>query len=606
MRHAFVLLLLALPAVSAAPLTLEPGMRHLRIDGPREWSDFPEKPFAAALELAFDSQPNAAPWTLRLRQQDVKLAWNVTLNGVALGRLDIEGTDRTLYLDIPAGSLRRGRNVLRVEQDTSRGAIPDDIRVGEITLDDRPRDEVLGEATLEVTVRSADNPSPARITIVNADGALQTVLAEPDSRLAIRSGAVYTATGKALVRLPTGRYTVHAGRGFEYSISTRRIALEPGATATLSLEIERQVPTSGWVASDTHIHTYTHSGHGDATLDERLVTLAAEGIELPIATDHNLHVDYEEDARRLGLRGLFTPVIGCEVTTPTAHFNVFPVAAADLPPADHRSRDWRQTLSNIFATPGVKVAILNHARDLHSGVRPFDPSIFDAETGQALDGRTFAFNAMETINSGATQTDPLQLFHDWMALLRRGLRVTPVGSSDSHDVSRSIVGQGRTYIRADDSNPGAIDVEQAVYNFLQGRVMVSYGLLAELSVNDKYGPGETVPVLGDEVTVKVRVLGPDWAQADRILLYENGRVIREAPIAAGDRSETGVLWSGGWVCPAPPGTRSWSPLRWARASRVSTGGQQSPTNRCRPIGLPTRWPPPARSGCNSSEPEPRP
>ena len=56
---------------------------------------------------------------------------------------------------------------------------------------------------------------------------------------------------------------------------------------TVPLAIRREVATPGLVACDTHVHTLTNSGHGDATIAERVVTLAGEGIELPIATDHN-------------------------------------------------------------------------------------------------------------------------------------------------------------------------------------------------------------------------------------------------------------------------------------------------------------------------------
>ena len=95
---------------------------------------------------------------------------------------------------------------------------------------------------------------------------------------------------------------------------------------------------------------------------------------------------------------------------------------------------------------------------------------------------------MEVVNSGAVMTDALALPRDWMGMLNRGLALTPVGSSDSHDVSRYIVGQGRTYVRCDDRDPGSIDVTQAVESIRRGRTMVSYGLLAEIDVDGK-GPG---------------------------------------------------------------------------------------------------------------------
>ena len=61
------------------------------------------------------------------------------------------------------------------------------------------------------------------------------------------------------------------------------VALAEGDEKHLDLSIRREVSTAGLVACDTHVHTLTYSGHGDATIDERAVTLAGEGIELPIA-----------------------------------------------------------------------------------------------------------------------------------------------------------------------------------------------------------------------------------------------------------------------------------------------------------------------------------
>src|SRR5438067_10320381 len=122
---------------------------------------------------------------------------------------------------------------------------------------------------------------------------------------------------------------------------------------------------------------------------------------------------------------------------------------------------------------------------------------------------------MEVINSGAQQTDVMRPFHDWFALLNRGLTITPVGASDSHDVSRFIVGQARTYIRCQDDQPGKIDVQEATASFLKGRVMVSLGLLAEITVNDRFGPGDIAPAPG-EVKVAVRVLGPGWTTAEKV------------------------------------------------------------------------------------------
>ncbi len=530
-------------AASAKERVLEARLHHLRVGTQREWSDFPLKPDGANLVMRFPADRNDGEWTLRLRQQDVRQTWKVSINGKEIGRLLNDENDTILYLAIPAGRLIAGENTLLIEQ---IGKTADDIRVGAILLDDRPVDQVLTEASVAINVTEAGQPIPCRITVVNADAALMTVGAKSSDTLAVRPGVIYTSTGKARFGLPAGEYTIYAGRGFAYGVDSVRVKLRAGDNITKQLSIRKEVPTNGYISSDTHIHTLTHSGHGDCTSEERMITLAGEEIELPIATDHNKHVDFETLAVKLGVRKYFTPAVGNEVTTAFGHFNIFPVRA-DAPLPDYQLKDWKSLAASIRTQTNAKVIILNHPRDLHSGFRPFGPERHVAVSGQRLDGWELPANALEVVNSGAQQSDFMRLFHDWFGLLNRGIFLTPVGASDSHDVSRFLVGQARTYIRVKDGRPGTIDIAEAVDNFLQGRVMVSCGLLAEITVNGKYGPGDLVPV-SDQVKVAVRVLGPSWVKADKIELYANGRKIREARITPAD-GKLGVKWAGEWLLP---------------------------------------------------------
>lgn len=528
---------------SAVERVLDSKLHHLRQGSVAEWSDFPKEAEGPSWLLRFQSERNDVEWTLRLRQQDVRQTWNVILNGKVLGRLQIDENDTVICLPVPASSLLKGENTLKIEQ---VGKVPDDIRVGVVTLHEQPVQNVLSESTVEVSVTESGQPVPCRLTILDAQGALMTAGAVSGNGLAVRPGVIYTATGHARFGLPAGTYTVVAGRGFAYGIDSVRVKLATGEVVRKKMSIRREVKTPGFVSCDTHIHTLTFSGHGDATIEERMVTLAGEDIDLPIATDHNRHIDYEAFAKKAGVRKYFTPVVGNEVTTAVGHFNIFPVPA-DAPLPDFKLKDWKGISDDIRAKTAAKVVILNHPRDLHSGFRPFGPERFIALTGERVDGLELSANAMEVVNSGAQQTDVIRTLHDWFGLLNRGTIMTPVGSSDSHDVSRFLVGQGRTYIHAKSLNPGNIDVNEAVHNFLQGRVMVSCGLLAEITVNDKYGPGDLVPA-SDQVKVAVRVLGPSWVQADKIELFANGHKIRESKIGREDGSE-GVNWSGVWTLP---------------------------------------------------------
>ncbi len=533
---------------------MDAEIHHLRMEAPREWSEFPETPDAAAWDVHFKSETNPEEWAIGLRQQDVKRNWSVLLNGKELGKLLIDENDMRIYFPVPKGALKAGENHLRIEQPSERATPPDDIRVGEIELIPRPVSSFLNEASLQLIVKDQDTglPLPARITIVSMNGTLQMTGATSNDHLAVRPGLVYTATGHAKIGLPKGRYKIYAGRGFEYSLDSTEITLNADDEVQKELTIRREVPTEGYVACDTHVHTLTHSGHGDATVLERMVTLAAEGIELPIATDHNLHIDHRPFARQIKVQDYFTPVIGNEVTTPVGHFNIFP-AASEAKVPNHKLKDWGAILDEIHRTPGVKVAILNHARDLHSGVRPFGPKRFNDAVGENLDGWPMRFNAMEVINSGATQSNPWQLFDDWMALLNRGSQITPIGGSDSHDVGRHFVGQGRTYIRASDQNPGQIDVNEAVNNLIQGRVLVSYGLIVKITVNGKYTSGDLAAVPNENVQIKLQVLGPHWVKASEVRLYSNGELLREISLPSESLRDlpTGVLWAEELTLPRP-------------------------------------------------------
>lgn len=531
---------------------IEKEFLHLRSYEPREWASFPAEAQGTRLVRAFDSEANTKPWTLSLRQQDVKQTWQVLLNGNTLGRLLQDENNLRTDFEIPAGCIIDARNSLEIFQTGSE--VSDDIRVGEIQLHPTAPKVLRSEATLEVSLTDeVGHPIPGRITIVDAVGTLMPVRADSGDGLAVREGVVYTSTGSAAFGVAAGIYRIFSGHGFEYGIDQTDVSVVPGQHIKRTLKLNREVDTNGWVACDTHVHTLTHSGHGDCTFEERMVTLAGEGIELPIATDHNQHIDYTDAATSGGITSRFTSVIGNEVTTKQGHFNVFPISKGSACP-DHTQNDWKPLLENIFATPGVRVAILNHAEDIHSGFRPFSARRHLNLTGESLENRPYKFNAMEVLNSGAIQTDPMVLFADWCGLINRGLSVTPVGSSDSHDVSRYIVGQGRTYIECDDSNAAAIPIDQAVDAFLKGRVIVSYGLFTGLKVTQSgdgktYGPGDQVSLRddADEITVVVEVHGPAWTQAETVALYVCGNRRVESKLVPSATPGTSLKGTATWT-----------------------------------------------------------
>jgi hypothetical protein len=537
-----LVLLVARAGDGRAESVIDAHRHHLGTAGRPEWREFAgSEPEGRGLELRFEGRANPTETTLLIRQRDVKLGWDIRINDRRIGQLQLMEVGLVQALAVPTGILRDGENRLAIGPPLE----PDDVVIEGISLDPRPLREALGGAKLEVRVNEPgrDAGLPCRITIVDDRGALAPLVVARDSRLAARPGVVYTPDGRALIGLPPGRYTVTATRGFEYGLDIRQVFLTEGRQERLDLAIRREVPTEGLVACDTHVHTLTHSGHGDATIDERAVTLAGEGIELPIATDHDhLTSDLAAAADRMGVSAYFTPVVGDEVTTRTGHFNSFPFPIGTQPP-DPGIVGWPDLLRAIRSAPGERVVVLNHPRDLHAGFRPFAPEQFNPITGQHRRG-PLGVDAVEVINSGAMQSDPMQPVRDWMALRNRGEQTTAVSASDSHDVSRYIVGQARTHIACRDNDPAHLDVGAACRALKAGRALISLGLLARMSVDDRFGVGDLATKLGEQVRVTVDVYGPAWATADRVELFSNGAKVREARIepSPGAR-KTRVVWT---------------------------------------------------------------
>ena len=513
-------------------------MHHLRSGASREWAEFAPAPEGAELAVRFDAARNSAEQTLRLRHRDLKLQWTLHLNGKPLAKLPFDENEMVTAYAVAPGALIDGANELKI---SAAPGTSDDVLIGEIELIESPRDEYLSQSTIDLTVTDADSglALPCRLTVLDENGALVSTGITSSDRLAVRPGVVYTADGKASIKLPAGSYSVYAGRGFEYSLDSAAVEAKPGESVRKELKIRREVPTPGFVACDTHIHTHTYSRHGDCSIPERMITLAGEGVELPVSADHNIQIDYDPHARAAGLRRHFTPLIGNEVTTSMmGHFNVFPIAK-EAKLIRTRGRDWATLSEDIRAIAGDEaVVVLNHARDVHGGFRPFDARRHLSLAGESLDGWQLPASALEVVNSGAVMSDPMQLYRDWFGLLNRGLRITPVGSSDSHDVSRYIVGQGRTYVRVDDRDPGNIDTAMAMRAFRGGQVLVSYGLLADLTVKE-----------GESIEAQVRVLGPSWVKADRVELYANGVKVREASVPEAQRGVGGMKFETTWSLP---------------------------------------------------------
>lgn len=505
MKRVFYLLVFLNPCISTGQhQLLKSEFIHLRDGQHQEWSSFPVNAKDSLLQIRFQAKKAPGESTLAITQTDINHTWKVMLNEKILGRLVIDEKQMVTYFTIPAGILKENDNILIIRSETLRSDQADDIYVGNLILYNSTINELLTESSLNIHVGL-----PSRLTILNDHNSLQPVHAFPGDTLAIRSGVIYSGTGNYSFSLPAGRYKIYASRGFEYGVDSVIINIRPRQKLVEKLTVPHQVNLIGWVSCDPHVHTLEYSGHGDALMKERVLTIAGEGLDYAVITEHNKIVNIDATVKKMGMAKWFTAITGNEFTTKVGHFNLFPCEDEQVPSPD--VKNWNEVKQAFSEWSNKKIIILNHARDVHNGLRPSD-SLPDITAGQ------IPANAMEVMNSGSQQTDPRRLYLDWMDLMNKGIILTPVGSSDSHDVSRFIVGQARTYVRSDAG---------LVTNFLKGRVGVSFGLFTELVV-------DTASEEKTNITIKVH--SPSWVKPGKVMLYANGEKIFTSMFSVGEKT----------------------------------------------------------------------
>jgi hypothetical protein len=361
----------------------------------------------------------------------------------------------------------------------------------------------------------------------------------------------WSGNGQLSVALPPGKYKLLASAGFERDVAEWPIEIAAGARLRLAGRLPRVIQSPGVIAADLHLHQ-APSVDADIACSTRIISVAAEGVELAVSSDHYTAFDLGPTARRLYESGaLVTKVatmLGTEVSTVGnnfGHFNLFPVPA-DVEVAYENTTPRKLFADMRRAAPGALLQV-NHPRlhdlgyfhryelDPKSGRVParqaaeYDPSFDTLEV----------FNGLEAWTMAKTR---LVLF-DWIHLLGLGHRYTATGSSDSHKLFFSDPGLPRTLIRygtaADDAADVAADPSAILAALRAGRAVVSSGPVIDAEVAS-VGPGGTASGGGPLRALRIRVRAAPWVDVSDIEVLLGGtahrlRWINVAPTSAVER-----------------------------------------------------------------------
>lgn len=393
-------------------------------------------------------------------------------------------------------------------------------------------------------VDSAGRPVPGKVTFRGVDGTPTPYFrphnpARDDGYWESAKNSVFPVHSALEVTVPAGAYRVSASRGPEYSVDERGIDVEAGGSASLTFTIDRVIDRPDLLSMDPHLHTL--ESDGAVTVSEKIRAIVAEGVDVAIATDHNLPVDYRPALERLGLEGELMVIAGAEVTVPERlDYNTYPMAV--------RPGEQNHGAINALSTDLGALFEASRRRDANVILQVNHPRSwqFDYFNWHGLDpqgaayaneGFDLSFDVLEVVNGAVYDSDNNRAVRrDWFNLLRRGYVFPLVGSSDSHEIDRDEPGYSRTWIYHGEKDRGDVTIEKLMQRVRAGHAFASNGPILDLLVAGRYGPGDTFTPSGERVPVAIDVWSASWIEADSVRLYVNGvaqtvpvRTVADAP-----------------------------------------------------------------------------
>lgn len=169
-------------------------------------------------------------------------------------------------------------------------------------------------------------PTKILMKVEDADGKLLPVKVEfrgirgtknpmlgPETRSAGAFNLYYSHTQNFEVPLPPGNYQVIVSHGPEYRAEVREITLGRGEARSLTIQMKRLFATPNWIIADLHNHS-TGSGDSNVGREDRVINLAASGVEFAPATEHNRISSYTEVVRAAGLQHYIASAAGIELS----------------------------------------------------------------------------------------------------------------------------------------------------------------------------------------------------------------------------------------------------------------------------------------------------
>jgi len=389
-------------------------------------------------------------------------------------------------------------------------------------------------AILEVTSEDATTKEliPTRVQVIpsaaiaRAPAAFGVTDDEPNGRL----WQEFSTSGKIALPVPPGQHRVIVTRGYEYELYDAPAAAEAGKTTAITASLLRSVDSTGVMCADFHIHSH-YSADSDDLPELKVKGAIADGLEVPVSSEHEWVIDFQPIIQRLGLAKWAFGFSSEELTTFTwGHFGVVPL----MPRPDavnNGAVDWvgkkpAEFFRTVNELPEKPVLIVNHPTS--QGFQGyFAQAQFDrAKASGDPELWSDQFGAIEVFNDSDYDSNRGSSVGDWYALLDAGKTFWAVGNSDSHRERTSPVGYPRTCLRFGHDDPTKLSAEIVRDVLRAGAAVVSGGLTMTVQGPGGIGPGGTAA----RGPYQVSIACPSWLSATELEVIVDGKPTQTLPL----------------------------------------------------------------------------
>jgi hypothetical protein len=400
-------------------------------------------------------------------------------------------------------------------------------------------------ATIAVTAKDAttNEALPVRVQILPSSPIAQPpeawgVLGEAFGRLY----SEYPMDGKVSVPVPPGQHRVVVTRGYEYEAFDTPALAEEGKTTSIDASLLHSVDSTGVMCADFHVHSYFSADAPDEP-DLKVKGAVADGLEIPVSSEHEWIIDFRPIIARLGVAKYATSLPSEELTTFTwGHFGVIPklydenatnngaVAWVGKKPAD--------IFKQVNALPEKPVLVVNHPySDGFQGY--FGQAAFDrASTTGTPELWSDEFAAIEVFNGSDFEDNRVRSVASWFALLNAGKTYWAVGNSDSHRQRTSPVGYPRNCLAFGHDDPQKLTPENVRDVLKAGASVVNGGLSMKVAGPDGTGPGGKSQAGKYTVTIAA----PSWLSASSLEVIVDGVTVETRTLPAPAGPGPGKKW----------------------------------------------------------------